>query len=212
LTSKTIPEDHVRSGAKRIVVGGAAFAAVTLLAFPSAAFAADPAPAAVPGSAVLSAGTFTMTTPSALAFTGTLNGKNQVLSTTQALDVLDQTGSGAGWTVTLSTTRFTTTDSTPRLLATNAATDFSRTGVCDTDAGPPVTTIDCTLADNASVGTGTTVVAIPSDSTSVAINHAAAGFGLAGQTWTHTMHLNVPANTKVGTFNSTWTYSLVSAP
>jgi hypothetical protein len=195
----------VRSGAKRTVIGGAVLAAVTLLALPATAMAA---PGDVPGTATLTAGGLTLATPTALTFTGTLDGTNKTLSTTQALDVLDQTGSGAGWNVTLSTTQFTTADATPKLLSTTAASDLSApTGACDA-------TVICTLASGSTVTypivltAGTTAV----PAVAVKIQNAAINTGLAGQTWTHTMNLAIPANTRVGAYTSTWTYSLVSAP
>ncbi len=36
--------------------------------------------------------------------------------------------------------------------------------------------------------------------------------GLTGQTWTHSMNLHIPANAHAGTYTSTWTYTLASAP
>jgi hypothetical protein len=189
----------VRSGAKRTVGGVITLAAVGLLAFPAAALAAV---GDVPGTATLTGGTFTMGTPAALTFTGTLDGTNKTLSTTQALDVLDQTGTGAGWKITLGTTQFTTGGATPLLLSASTASDglAAPAGVCDV-AG------DCTLATNSTAYP----VLIPITG-SVVIQNAAVSTGLAGQTWTHNMHLNIPANTKAGAYTSTWTYSLVSTP
>jgi hypothetical protein len=195
----------VRSGAKRTVIGAAGLAAVALLALPATAMAA---PGDVPGTATLTAGGLTLSTPLALTFAGQLDGTNKTLTTTQALDVLDQTGSGAGWNITLSTTQFATTDTVPKTLSTTAASDFSTpTGACDT-------TVICTLASGSTVTypivltAGTTAV----PAVAVKIETAAVNTGLAGQTWTHTMNLAIPANTKVGAYLSTWTYSLVSAP
>jgi hypothetical protein len=191
----------VRSGAKRIVGGALGLAVAGLLAIPGAAFAGV---GDVPGEADLLAGTFTMVTPSALSFSTTLNGTNQVLSQTQALEMLDQTGSGAGWNVTLTSTQFATT-APVKLLSLTAASDMSLTlGACDA-------LVSCTLGTN----TTTYPIVVPAATvapTAVKIQTAAIGTGLAGQTWTHTMDLAIPANTKVGSYLSTWTYSLVSAP
>jgi hypothetical protein len=208
----------VRSGAKRIVLGGAAFAAVTLLAFPAAANAA--APNDVPGTASLTAGSLSLVTPLALSFTGTLNGTNQVLAAPQALDVLDNTGSGAGWNITLTSTTFTNSVAVPArtLPLTSASDSVTPTGACDTVApvvGPPAVagyTLACTLGDNSSTAYPVVVPAAATAPTAVKIQTAAVDTGLAGQTWTHTMNLAVPANTKSGTYTSTWTYSLTSAP
>jgi hypothetical protein len=92
-----------------------------------------------------------------------------------------------------------------KTLAVTAASDISATGVCDA-AGT------CTLADNSVVSYPVVVPAATVAPTAVKIQSASVNFGLAGQTWTHTMNLAVPANTTAGTFLSTWTYSLVSAP
>jgi hypothetical protein len=195
----------VRSGAKRTVGGAIALAAVGLLAFPAAALAA---PGDVPGTATLTGGSFTMVTPSALTFAGVLDGTNKVLDTTQALDVLDQTGSGAGWNITLTSTQFTTADTIPLTLSTAAATDgpVAPTGVCDVVES-------CTLGTN-TVAYDPLVVpaAAVTAPTAVKIQTAAVDTGLAGQTWTHNMRLAIPANTKAGVYSSTWTYSLISAP
>lgn len=193
----------MRSGVKRTVFGGAALAVGALLAFPAAANAAN----TVPGTATLSAGTLTMTTPVALGFTATLNGTNQVLAATQAIDVLDQTGSGAGWNITLTSTQFTTGGGSPLVLALTSATDTALSaGACDA-------TVTCTLATGSTVTYPFVVpAAAVTAPTAVKIQNAAVNSGLAGQTFTHTMNLAIPANTMAGVYTSTWTYSLVSAP
>jgi hypothetical protein len=194
----------VRSGVKRTVFGGAALAVGALLAFPAAANAIPSN--TVPGTATLSAGTLTMTTPIALGFSGTLDGTDKVLTAPQAIDVLDQTGSGAGWNITLTSTQFATGDATPLVLAFASASDVAVDGgVCDA-------TVTCTLATGSTVTYPLVVPAAVTAPTAVKIQNAAVDTGLAGQTFTHTMNLAVPANTKVGVYTSTWTYSLVSAP
>jgi hypothetical protein len=154
-----------------------------------------------------------LVTPTRLDFLGVLDGTNQVLVGPQYLDVQDQTGSGAGWNITLTSTQFTTTLDSPavaRTLDVAAASDsIAPTGACDVVA---TVTVDCTL------GTSTMLypIAIPAAAvtapTAVKIQSAAVDTGLAGQTWHHVMSLAIPANTKAGVYSSTWTYSLISAP
>jgi hypothetical protein len=187
----------VRSGAKRTVgvgTGIAALAAISLLALPSAAFAAD-----VPGTADITLGGLSMVTPASVGFTATLAGVDQDVSANQALDIVDGRGSGVGWNVTLSATVFTTT-APIRTLAATAVSDNAVTGACDVG-------VTCTLADSAGV---THPLGITQ--TAQRIQTATVETGLGGQTWTHVMRLHLPGNTKAGAYTSTWTYSLVSAP
>jgi hypothetical protein len=190
----------VKSGAKRIVGGAIGLAVVGLMAAPGAALAAT-----VPGTAVVTLGTLSMVTPSAVGFAGTLTGVDQVVSTTQPLDILDATGSGAGWNVTLTSTQFTTATVPVRTLPDTAVTDISATGVCDS-------TVTCTLGDNTLLSYPVSIPAAASAPTAIKIQTASLSTGLGGQTWTHTMHLALAGNTKAGSYASTWTYSLVSAP
>jgi hypothetical protein len=187
---------------KKTVLGGIALAAVTVLAFPAAAFAA---PGDVPGTAALTGGTMSLVTPATLAFTATLNGADQTVSQPQALDVLDNTASAAGWNITLTSTQFAAAGGLA--LPNTAASDASApTGACDV-AAPT-----CTLASLSGVSYP---VAIPADvaaPTAVKIQSAAAGSGMLAQTWTHTMQLAIPAAARAGNYSSTWTYSVVSGP
>jgi hypothetical protein len=157
----------------------------------------------VPGTTTLTAGTLLMTLPSTLTFTGTLTGADQVLSATQAIDVLDNTGSGAGWNITLTSTTFTSGTNT---LATTAATDFAApSSACDAS-------VTCVLGANTTASYPVTVPAAVAAPAAIKIQAATVGTGLGGQTWTHTMHLAVLASAHAGIYTSTWTYSLVSAP
>jgi hypothetical protein len=195
--------DLVRKGLKRTTVGSIAFAAMMAFAVP-AATAADQN---VDGTATLSGTGISLVTPTTLEFSAELTGVDQVIDSTQALDVLDNSGTAAGWGITLTSTTFTNGADNVSL-ADDAASDSGATGACDTVDEVQVT---CTKADNPDLG----VVAIPAASTApdaVLIMSAGAGSGMGPQTWTHNMHLAIPANTHAGTYLSTWTYSLVSAP
>jgi hypothetical protein len=178
------------------VLGGIALAAVAVLAMPGSAFAAS-------GTATITGGTLSMSAPTSVAFTATLNGTDQHVQAPQAIDVLDNTGSASGWNVTLTSTTFTNATLT---LPDNSVTDLSSSGACDTN-------VTCTLADNVA---GSSPVTIPSAAvtapTAVKILNASVNTGMSGQTWTHSMDLAIPANAHAGTYTSTWTYSLVAGP
>jgi hypothetical protein len=58
--------------------------------------------------------------PPNVSFSATLNGLNQTVIATQALDVSDATGSGAGWSISATATTFTTGGAVT--LATNSTT------------------------------------------------------------------------------------------
>jgi hypothetical protein len=183
------------------MVGTIAFAAMMAFAVPAATAAGQN----TDGTATLGAGALSMSTPQTLTFAATLDGTDQVADATQALDVLDNTGSAAGWNVTLTSTTFTdTADSVS--LSNDSASDSGALGACDTD-------VTCALATNTvSSDYPLTVPADATAPTAVKIMSAAIGTGMGPQTWTHSMHLAIPANTHAGTYLSTWTYSLVSAP
>jgi hypothetical protein len=158
------------------------------------------------GTATISAGSLGfVSTPPNVTFSATLNGLDQTVNATQALDVGDATGSGTGWNLTATSTTFTTGGGTPHLLSTSATTvTGAPTDVCDASA-------TCTLATN-SVTYPYTLPAGASAPTATKMFNAAANTGLGNQTITPTWRLSVPANTFAGTYTSTWTISLVSGP
>lgn len=158
------------------------------------------------GTATISAGTFGfVSTPPNVSFAATLNGLDQTVNATQALDVGDATGSGTGWNITATSTTFTTGGGSPHLLSTSATTVTSApTDACDASA-------TCTLATN-SVTYPYTLPAAAVAPTATKLYNAAANTGMGNQTVTPTWKLAVPASTFAGTYTSTWTLSLVSGP
>jgi WxL domain surface cell wall-binding len=172
-----------------------------------AAYAVVPvATEAATGTATISAGTLGfVSTPPNVGFSATLNGADQTVTTTQALDVADATGSGAGWNLTATSTTFTTGGGSPHLLATSATTIAAAPAVaCDTGS-------TCTAATN-SVTFPYTLPAGATAPTATKLFNAAANSGMGNQTVTPTWRLSVPASTFAGTYTSTWTISLVSGP
>ena len=182
---------------RRLAVGLAAAMVAALL--PVAALAAT-------GTATIAAGSLGfVSTPPNVSFSATLNGLDQTVTTTQALDVGDATGSGTGWNITATSTTFTTGGGTPHLLSTSATSLTSApTDACDASA-------TCTLSTN-SVTYPYVLPAGASAPTATKMFNAAANTGLGNQTVTPTWRLSVPASTFAGTYTSTWTISLVSGP
>jgi hypothetical protein len=198
----------VSTHVKRTILGGAALAAMAVLAVgagPGYAFAQPPAGQAVTGTATISGTTLTLATPAPVQFVATLQGIHQLVTAPQALDVMDRTGSGFGWNVSLTTTTFTTSglDSPVRVLADNSVSDLGASGACDVSE-------DCVLADNLAGS----VVNIPAADTApdpVVILSAGSDTGMSDQTWTHSMQLALPGDAHAGNYSSTWTYTVGSA-
>ena len=166
------------------------------------AAAALPA-AATTGTATITAGSLTfVSSPPNVSFSVTLNGLDQTVSANEAIDLGDATGSGAGWNLQATSTTF---NSGAHTLSTAATT---MTGVpsdaCDGGA-------TCSLANNA--------IAYPYVLPAGAVAPLATKFydaainsGMGDQTATATWRLTVPASTFAGTYTSTWTITLASAP
>jgi hypothetical protein len=176
------------------------------LAVVVASLVAAPAAVAATGTATITAGSLGfVSAPPNVSFAATLAGVDQTVSSGQAIDVGDATGSGTGWNLTGTSTTFTTGGGTPHLLSTSAT---SLTGApadaCDAGA-------TCTLATNG-VTYPYVLPAGASAPTATKFYNAAANTGLGNQTVTPSWKLAVPASTFAGTYTSTWTISLVSGP
>jgi len=159
---------------------------------------------ATTGSVTLSAGSLAfVSAPPNVTFPSTaLSGLNLSLTATQAIDVSDATGSGTGWNVTATSTTFTSGANTLPTTATTIA--GAPTDACDTNS-------TCTAATNA-IAYPYTLPAAASAPTATKLFDAAVATGLGNQTITPTWALAVPASTKAGTYTSTWTLTLASAP
>jgi hypothetical protein len=164
---------------------------------------AAPAAVAATGTATISAGSLSfVSAPPNVSFAGTLNGLDQTLSSPQAIDVGDATGSGTGWNVNATSTTFTAGAHT--LATTATSLSAAPTDVCDGGA-------TCTLATN-SVTYPYVLPAGGTAPTATKLFNAAANSGLGNQTVTPTWKLAVPASTFAGTYTSTWTFTLSSGP
>jgi hypothetical protein len=160
---------------------------------------------ATSATATISAGSLAfVTTVPAMSFAATLNGSDQNVNSNQALDIGDATGSGAGWNVTATSTTFATGAPVHSLSTSATTVQGAPTVACDAS-------VTCTTATN-SVTYPYTLPAAGTAPTATKLYNAAANTGMGNQTVTPTWRLAVPASTFAGTYNSTWTVSLVSGP
>ena len=144
-------------------------------------------------------------TPGNVNFPGTtLDGTNKTVTAPQPLDIADATGSGAGWKITATSTLFKSGSYT---LPAGATTIGSAPGAprCDTN-------VTCTAGGTTTVTYPYTLPAAATAPTATPLYNAPAGTGMGDQTVTPTWTLAIPANSYAGSYTSTWTLSLVSAP
>ena len=183
--------------------GGRRLVWLVTAAAASAALAGSLPAAATTGTATISAGSLAFnSTPPNMSFAATLNGSDQTPTDNEAIDVGDATGSGAGWNITATSTTFTT--GTKNLSTSATTVTATPTVSCDSGA-------TCTLATNA-ITYPYTLPAASTAPTATKLFDGAVNTGLGNQTVTPTWRLSIPANTFAGTYTSTWTISLVSAP
>jgi hypothetical protein len=209
-----------------VLLAGGVGACALLAAPAQAGTCAAGSSCSLPGTLTLSAGTLNLTTDGTLGWSAALTGAdlNLVDATTpdEIYTVVDATGSGAGWHVTVAATTFTTGTVT----LANAGT-FSTNGsvTSKTTAGYPTTA--CTAGSTCTLPTHTTapttfpvaITTAASGPTPYVIYDADAGTGtgsiaIGGSAspgpvgwW-----LTVPGNTKPGTYTSTISMTVVSAP
>jgi WxL domain surface cell wall-binding len=204
-------------GGPTLLVAGAAQAAACGTATPAGT------DCTMTGTLALTAGTMTLTSPSSLGWGGTVNGLDQRLVDPTAADqtylVNDSTGSGPGWHVTVSATTFTSGAKTLADVGT-FSTDGSKTSILGT-AGP---TAACAAQSTCTLPTDTTtypvaITTAASAPTAVNIYSASAATGLGsivigGSTAANPVGwwLNVPGNTQAGTYTSTVSMEMISAP
>ena len=146
-------------------------------------------------------GGLTFTPPTSFSWPSTtLTGRDQSITTPLALSPSDETGSGAGWNLTATSTTFA---SSGRTLPTNSA---SITAAAATSASG-----NCSLPTN-QISYPVTVPAGPTAPMGVKVFDAAAGTGAGPVDVSLTAALNVPGNASIGTYTSTWTLTLSSGP
>jgi len=186
----------VRTQRNAIAIGAAAMLCLAWL-LPAAPAGAATATATVTGGSLAF-----VSSPPNVTFSATLNGLNQTVTANQALDVSDATGSGAGWSISATSTTFTTGSVT--LSTTSTSITSTPTVACDSGA-------TCVTATNG-VSYPYTLPAAASAPTATKMFNAAVNTGEGNQTVSVTWSLAVPATAAPGTYTSTWTISLASGP
>ena len=168
------------------------------------------------GTLSFTAGTLTLASPTALAWTAPDNGLNQGVVDTntaqQSYVVDDATGSGAGWNVTASATAFTSTTPAATLAAGSFTTNSSLTLQSTTGAPTAACTggNTCTLPNDSAVTYPVTIA-----TTATKIYDAAAASGLGSITISPVgWWVAVPASALASTsgYISTVTLEVISAP
>ncbi len=156
----------------------------------------------VQATATLQSGTLSfVTAPSNVTFSPvTLSGVDQIASAIENIDIGDNTGSGSGWSVTLSNTTFTGGTNTLANAAFTAGTPSQP--VCDAGA----TCSPAVWSGNVSypyVLPGVTATKILSST---------ANTGMGNETVTLNWSETIPSRSYAATYQSTWTLTLVSGP
>lgn len=144
----------------------------------------------------------TVSTSASPTFSITLNGQDRTGTYTLPLDLIDSTGSGAGWNLTITSTQFAT-GAPSETLPASASSITGVTSVCT--VGP------CTTPTNSI----TYPVGVPAGATppsALKFFDAAVGTGAGEFTVTPTVSVSVPANSYAGTYTSTLTASVISGP
>lgn len=147
-------------------------------------------------------GGLTLTPPSTVSFPSTaLDGTDRTATTNATLAVSDMTDTAVGWNLTATSTRFTSGGNS----LSNTATTITGVSVTagGTNCGMPVasgTTFPMTLPAGAVAPAATKIYS------------ASAGSGLGIANLDYAFALSLPANTKIGTYTSTWTFTLASGP
>jgi hypothetical protein len=216
-------------GTGALLIGGVGAPALLAAAPASAATCTVGVACAITGTATLTGGTLSITPPTSLTWTGTLNGLTQDLfapAADQTYNVDDATGATSGWNVSLTATPFTSTVPTAATLpdvgtfSTNgsiaAATDTTTpTATCTSGPGT------CTLpTDGVTSPRAITTATTPTSATTYIIYNAADTTGIGSIDIGGTAlgddpvgwWLALSPTTAPGTYTSTITLTLASGP
>jgi hypothetical protein len=126
----------------------------------------------------------------------TINGADHTSTFSIPLTMTDYTGSGLGWNLTISASRFTSGTNT---LATDATTVVAGAATCVAGGGA------CIAPSN-----GATLSTV--STTAAELFSAAAGAGMGSYDIAPAFSVAVPANTVAGSYTSTITLAAISAP
>lgn len=146
-------------------------------------------------------GALNLTPPTTVAFPSTtLNGMDKTLTSSAALTVNDLRGTNTGWNLSLTSTTFASGAYT---LPTGAAQ------VTSVDATPQGSACS---APTSTVPVPVTVPAGVTAPTAAKIFNAAIGSGAGPVDLSANLSLTIPSRTHVGTYTSTWTFTLATGP
>jgi len=179
----------------------AAIAAACVVGIPGIAYASS----SVPVTAQVTGGTLSLTLPSTMSWSLTLNGYNQTATTSSTVVVDDSTGTGDGWQLTAAASSFTATSSsgTTTTLSGESLSVAQPTAACASGT-------TCTLPDD----TVSYPVTLPigSNVTPTVIASAALDTGMGEIDLPFTWSLAVPADALAGSYTSTITVSVSTGP
>lgn len=132
----------------------------------------------------------------------TLNGTNQTINRTLAIDLNDSSGNGAGWNVQATSTAFQAgTKYLPNTATTLAAPSWACTGGST-----------CTLPTNSLSYPITLPAAQGAAPAAIKVASANANTGMGDQNSNFPFTLTVPGNALAGSYSSTWTITAFTGP
>jgi len=195
------------SPAKTVRVAGAALlcAVAALAGAPSTAYACTPPSGGVCGdstlNATLTAGTLSLSVPASASISGTLGSASSFSTTMGTIQVQDNRGSLAGWTLGAVTSGdLTTGGASPQTISLGTST-----------SGGPLTLVTGTITPvglssllNVTAGAGGSL----NPSTVVTVARALLGAGGGTYTMTPTLTLTPPGNTVAGAYTTTISFTL----
>lgn len=149
-----------------------------------------------------STGGLNLTEPGSVSFPSVaLDGTNKTSATSATLVVDDQTGSGSGWNLSATSTTFKTSGGATLPTAATTVTGVTPTAGSGRCAAP-------TNSIGYPVGLPAGTTAPPASK----IYNAAATTGRGPTSLAFGLNLAVPASAKIGSYSSTWTFTLATGP
>jgi WxL domain surface cell wall-binding len=155
--------------------------------------------------ATLNSGGLTETNTSNSVLTSViLNGQNQMVNYSLPVSVTDATGLGGGWSLTITSTQFSTSGTTAYVLSASASSIVGVSVSCGTSS-------QCTNPTNA-IGFPQPVPAAMTATQPLKFFQAMPNTGLGIFTIMPMISISIPGNTYAGIYNSTATLAVVSGP
>lgn len=175
-----------------------------------------------PVSADITGGTLSISAPSSLSYSATLDGSNQSLSQPAVIGANDNTGTGDGWDVTVVSTPLETSATTPVVIPSgwtvqvngSSSSASSTTAPAASDNAPSGSTGSYTAPSG---NTATYPLAVPgvhgaSSPTPASVYTAAAGSGMGDFNLAADVWQGIPANALAGSYSATFTWAIAVGP